>query len=145
MKVFLDTNLLLDVLAQRLPFYKASAQIWSLAESNQLEAFISAISFNNVYYVVRKREGKRKARNSISLLRDVFSIAPVDTRIIHQAIDSVMDDFEDAIQFYSAARIQASRLITRDPGHFPKDTVPIVSPEEFLAVWGEGTDPELTR
>jgi len=140
MKVFLDTNLLLDVLAQRFPFYKGSAQIWSLAESGQIEAFISAISFNNVYYVVRKREGRSGARSAISLLRDVFSIAPVEPHIIHQAIDCEMDDFEDAMQFYSATRVHASRLVTRDPAHFPKDALPILSPEEFLAVWKQTTE-----
>ena len=139
MKVFVDTNVLLDVLAHRDGFYDASARIWSLSERGEIEAFISAISFNNVYYIIRKARDKATADTAMKLLRDVFdSIAP-DTRIVNQAIDSEFKDFEDALQFHSAVRCQADFLITRNPADFPPSKPAVLTPEEFLALWRENT------
>lgn len=134
MIVFADTNVLLDVLAKREPFYCAAANIWSLAERGEIEAHISAISFNNIYYVVRKAEDKTKADQAIRLLRDVFRVVAPDEQIINQAIDSDFDDFEDAIQFHSAARAKAEYLVTRNPDDFPNAGVIVLTPEELLAV-----------
>lgn len=135
MRVFIDTNVLLDVLAQRNPHCHASAEIWSLSERKELSAFISAISFNNIYYVVRKADGERKAEDVLRLLRDVFGVVAADMQILNQAMDAGMSDFEDAIQFHSAVRAKVSALITRDPGDYPRSELAIATPEEFLALW----------
>ena len=137
MKVFLDTNVLLDILAKREPFYADSAEVWSLAESGAVKGCISAISFNNIYYVVRKMAGKRNADKALRILRDIFAPVAPDTLILNQAIDSTMNDFEDAIQIHSAIRAGADCLITRNPGHFKemKTNLAISTPDEFLAVW----------
>jgi len=65
MRVFVDTNLLLDVLARREPFYTVSARVWTLAETGACEALISAISFNNIYYIVRKARDTATARRAL--------------------------------------------------------------------------------
>lgn len=135
MRVLVDTNVLLDVLARREPFYAAAAEIWSLAERGEIHAVVSAISFNNVYYVIRRAEGRAKAERAMRLIRDVFESVPPDGQLINQAIDGGLDDFEDAIQFHSAVRAKAAGLVTRNPDHFPKSDLPILSPEEFLALW----------
>ena len=138
MRVLVDTNVLLDVLARREPFYAAAAAIWSMAERGEIRAVISAISFNNVYYVVRRAEGRAKAEKAMRLIRDVFESVPPDGQIINQAIDAGMHDFEDAVQFHSAIRARAASLVTRNPGHFPKSELPVLTPEEFLAAWRGG-------
>lgn len=135
MTVFVDTNILLDVLAEREPFYNASAEIWSLAERHELRACVSAISFNNVYYVIRKAEGKTKADKAMRLIRDVFEIVAPDAQIINQAIDSGADDFEDAVQFHSAIRAKARCVITRNPGDYPKSELAVLTPHEFFILW----------
>ena len=137
MKVLVDTNVLLDVLAHREPFYRASAQIWSLAERGEIDAYISAISFNNVYYIVRKAADKTKADRSLRLMRDVFDSVAPDNKVINQAIDSDFDDFEDAIQYHCAIRAKALYLITRNPADFPRSSLTIVTPAEFLALWAD--------
>ena len=137
MRVFVDTNVLLDVLARRDEFYDPSARIWTLAERGEIEAFISAISFNNVYYIIRKARDKKTADTAMKLLRDVFDSVAPDTRIVNQAIDSEFRDFEDAVQFHSAVRCQADHLITRNPGDFPTTKPAVLTPEEFLAFWIE--------
>jgi predicted nucleic acid-binding protein len=132
MKVFLDTNVLLDVLAKREPHCVAGAEVWSLAERGAISGYISAVSFNNVHYVLRRVAGRPLAREALKILRDVFQLIPADEQIIHRAIDSDFSDFEDAIQFFSAHRAGADFLITRNVRHFPKDPIAVVTPEEFL-------------
>ena len=134
MIVLVNTNVLLDVLIRREPHYRASAQVWSLAERGKITAFISAISFNNVYYIVRKAENRTKAEDVLKLLRDTFDCVAPDAKIINQAIDSPCDDFEDAIQFHSAIRVGAQVLLTRNPNDFPQPGASIATPEEFLKI-----------
>lgn len=134
MRIFVDTNLLLDVLAQRKPFYMAAARIWTMAETGACEAFISAISFNNVFYIVRKARDTAAARRALILMRDSFASVAADQRILNQAIDSKIPDFEDAIQFYSALHARTDYLLTRNAGDFPTGILPILTPDEFLAL-----------
>ena len=140
MRVFLDTNVLLDVLARREPFYAAAAEIWSLAERGEIQAFVSAISFNNIYYVVRKAEGKAHADLALRMLRDIFQVVAPDAQIINQAMDTEADDFEDAVRFHSALRAKTAHLLTRNPDDFPESDLSILTPEEFIAVRRDTAD-----
>ena len=133
MRVHVDTNVLLDVLAKREPFWRNSARVWTLAESGQITAFISAISFNNCFYVVRKLAGSDRAYQTIRLLRDVFQPVDLSAQLLTQAIDAGFTDFEDAIQYVSAIHAQAQALITRNPDDFPRTGLSVLTPTEFLA------------
>ena len=137
MKVFVDTNVLLDVLAKREPFYQDAARIWSLAERGRIEGLVSAISFNNVYYVVRRASGRKSAEKALQLMRNVFVAVPLSVQILSQAIDGGLADFEDAIQFHSAIHAEADCLVTRDADHFPATDLPILPPAAFPAALGD--------
>jgi predicted nucleic acid-binding protein len=132
MKLFLDTNVLLDVLVQRAPHSISASRIWSRVEARAVEGYISAVSFNNVHYVIRRAAGRPAAHEALKLLRDVFQLIPLDEEILHRAIDSDSADFEDAIQFFSALRARADCLLTRNVRHFPAEPVSVLTPEEFL-------------
>ena len=133
MNVFVDTNVLLDVLALREPHYPAASQIWTLCETGRMTGHISAISFNNIFYIVRKFSGRKTAQRALSLLRDVFQPVALDSQILNQSISAGLADFEDAIQYHSALRANVECLVTRNVGHFPKSTIPLMTPVEFLA------------
>jgi len=136
-KALIDTNILLDVLANREPYVGASKRLWELSEVNEIEGVISAISFNNIYYIVRKIGGRDIAQKAVENLRGIFSTAVVDEKIISQAIESDIDDFEDAIQYYCGIRAGCRFLITRNPLDFPKKTtLQIITPELFLEMRG---------
>src|SRR5687768_11457655 len=118
MRVLVDTNVLIDVIAMRKPFYDDSAAIWTLAEQGQITGLASAISFTNIYYVVRRLEDAKTARRAIQLLRDTFQVAPCDQQIINQAMELQLKDFEDAVQYISAIRAGADCIVSRNPAHF---------------------------
>jgi predicted nucleic acid-binding protein len=134
MRIFFDTNILLDVIAQRDTFYEPAAVVWGLVESGKMRGLVSAISFNNVFYIVRRFAGKKRAAEAVRLLRGIFDIVPVNREIIDSAIESGMDDFEDAVQYHCALQSRARYLVTRDPKHFPTRGPVVVSPEEFLSL-----------
>ena len=137
MNVFLDTNILLDFLGRREPFCDDAARIWALAERGDIRAHISAISFSNVYYLLRKWRGAQVAHKAMVGMRDLFIAVACDKQIIDQAIDGQFPDFEDAIQLISATRARASHLVTRNPGHFRTTSIAVVSPREFLVAYGQ--------
>jgi predicted nucleic acid-binding protein len=132
--VFVDTNVLMDVLLEREPFFASSIQVWTLCEAGTIHGLVSVISFNNVFYVVLKNKSKGEAQRSLAVLRDIFTPVALDGQIINQAIDSGFRDFEDAIQYHSALRGSAKFLITRNVRDFPEsDEIIVVTPEEYLA------------
>lgn len=132
MDVFIDTNVLIDVPAKREPFYADSARLWTLAEQGRIKGFISVISFNNIYYVVRKRRTRQVADRMMVLLRDTFAAVPLDGQILDQAIDARFKDLEDAIQYFSAVRAQAACIVSRDARAFPYSDLPVLTPTELL-------------
>lgn len=133
MNVFIDTNVLMDVLIGRRPFVAESRKVWFLAERGKVRGMVSVLSFANVYYIVRKVRGPQAAMSMMTMLRDTFAPVPLDEQILNQAIDAEFSDFEDAIQYYSALRADAQCLLTRNPGHFPRSPLNVLSPTEFLA------------
>jgi predicted nucleic acid-binding protein len=133
MVIHVDTNVLLDVLAAREPFCRSSARVWSLAETGRVTGVISAISYNNCFYVVRKYAGREKAFEALRLLRDVFQPVDLTAQVLSQAMDADFADFEDAIQYFSALRAGAETLVTRNPDDFPRAGLGVLTPTEFLA------------
>lgn len=134
MNVFIDTNVLLDALLQREPHLRAAAEIWSLVDAGKVAGYVSAISLNNAYYLIRRQENRATAREAMRLMMRAFSVVPLDESVIEKSTRAAIDDFEDAIQYYSALAVRARYLVTRDSAHFPKRGVEIVSPEHFLAI-----------
>ncbi|NOY75288.1 MAG: PIN domain-containing protein [Kiritimatiellaeota bacterium] len=134
MNIFIDTNILLDVLRAREPFLKNSLAIWALVEREKITGYISAISFNNTYYILRSAVGNNKAYEAMRIIRDTFRIVALDERIMNKAIDADFKDFEDAIQFFSAIHADADYIVTRNVKDFFQNDIPVLTPEAFLAL-----------
>ncbi|HVX85997.1 MAG TPA: PIN domain-containing protein [Phycisphaerae bacterium] len=131
--ILLDTNVLLDVLTERRPYYEPSEEVWSLCENGEAKGLVSAISFNNTFYLVRKWGGIAKAYTVLQTLRDVFAVVALDDQVLKQAISGGFSDFEDAIQYYSAVLGKADFVVTRNVKDYSKGSIPAMSPEEYLA------------
>ncbi len=132
MKVLVDTNILLDVLQHRQPHYAYSAQVWSLAERKQVEAFVSAISFNNSVYVLEKQIGLSKALDAVRRIRRDFQTVPLNDPVIGDAFRLTRTDFEDAIQAASAKLVGADCVVTRNPPDFASFGLRVLRPEELI-------------
>lgn len=134
MIVFLDTNVLMDVLLERQPFVAEAQRLWFLAERGKIEGTVSALSFPNVYHVVRRTRGPDMAMKMLKAMRDTFRIVGCDEQIVHQAMDARFADFEDALQYFSALRVNAVCMVSRNPRHFPKSSLPVFTPHDFFSV-----------
>jgi predicted nucleic acid-binding protein len=131
--ILLDTNVLLDVLLARRPFVENAQRLWSLAERGHIRAAVSAVSFLNVYYIVRRLASRPQADRAIRGMRAIFQVVPVDREIIDQAIEFGSADFEDAVQLACAVRAGALCIVTRDERHFSRSPIPAMAPDAFLA------------
>lgn len=134
--VFVDTNVLLDVLLAREPFLADAQRIWTLSERQTIHGVVSAASFLNVYYIVRRLASRREAERAIHGMRAIFKIAPVDEHVIDLAMKAQSADFEDAVQLACAIRAKAICVITRDQRHFAGSALPVMAPDMFLAKIG---------
>jgi len=134
MKVFFDTNVLIDVLALRQSFYEDSAELWTLSERRTITGLVSVLTFTNTFYIVRRLTDLKTARRALSLIRDAFTPVACDGDIINRAIASNLGDFEDAVQYISATQIGVDCIVSRNVSHFPASgECPILTPAEFLA------------
>ena len=131
-KIFIDTNILLDVILHRADFYKQAAAIWADCESRKVQGYVSAISLNNMHYIMRKKVDSDTALEYVRLVLNVFSIVPLDESILRLAVDLPQKDFEDAIQTFSAVQIKADCIVTRDKSHFSNHYMPVISPVEYV-------------
>lgn len=129
-KVFIDTNVILDFLADRAPFSKYAAILFQLAKDGKIDLFISAISINNTYYILRKVTTHTNAIKLISEIEQLVGIQETTRAIIRKALNSNFSDFEDAIQYFSAVQLGNIDLITtRDIKGFKKSEISVLSPE----------------
>jgi predicted nucleic acid-binding protein len=133
MNVYLDTNVVLDLLLARKPFDSDAEQIFRLIADKQVVAYISALSYGQIGYFLEKYLTKVNARNRLRDIQQVTETIAVDDKIISAAIASDFNDFEDAIQFSCAAQVKnVYALITRNYKDFKNKEILILSPKEFL-------------
>ncbi len=132
MKVLIDTNVILDYALIRQPFYDLADRIFVLVEQKQIEGYICASTFTDLFYILRKPRGKEWTIEFISKLANLCQITPVDTAIILEALAKHHKDFEDDIQYYSAVFSKLDAIVTRNPDDFPINSLQILTPEQLL-------------
>lgn len=134
MRLFLDINVILDVLANREPWVEDSAAVLSLLDSDEFEGIAAAHSVTTLYYLVTRHLGRRRATARILDLLELVSVAPVDQDTILKGLALGWSDFEDALQALCAVTAGADYLITRNTRDFGSASIPAVTPTEFLAM-----------
>ena len=138
-KVFVDTDIVLDVITRREPFYAPAAQIFSLAAEKKIELYISPVLIANLFYILRKRIGKETAINAIRKLRILAKVATVDEEIVDLVLSSGFKDMEDGFQYYSALKAGISVLLTRNVKDFVGKELAIMNCEEYLGAYDTET------
>ncbi len=132
MKLFLDTNVMLDFLGERDPYYISTAKIATLADKRKLKIVVSALSYTTISYFLTKYDGLEKTKNKLRKFKVISEICELDALIIEKGLNSDFSDFEDSLQYYSALRTECDIIITRNGKDFKKSQIPVMTPDEFL-------------
>jgi predicted nucleic acid-binding protein len=134
-KVFLDSDIILDVATGRVPFVDLSKASLSLIENGMALGVISANSVTNMYYILRKLSSNAKAKLFLKTILKYISVITVNHETILQALESKFQDFEDAVQNYCALKNQCDLIITRNTQDYEFSELQILEPKEFVALY----------
>lgn len=132
MNVLIDTNIILDIALVRLPFYDDSDQVFSFIEQGQINGYVCASTFSDLYYLIRKQRGRDWALNFLTQLSSICQVATVNQTTISMALASNFKDFEDAILYAAAVINNLDAIVTRNQKDFPVTTPQILTPEQLI-------------
>ena len=131
-KVFLDADVILDVILERTPHHVFSEEVLASCESGINEGFASSLTLANIYFILRKNDHHAFAVKTISKIRAILRILPLTVKEIDEAISADFSDFEDGLQYFIALNHRISTIITRNPKDFRKSSIDVLTPREFL-------------
>ena len=131
-RVFIDTNVMLDFLGERKPFYTSIAKIATMGEKGELALVVSPISFATVNYFLSKFESSKIASEKLRKFKIISEICSLDGQTIEKGLNSSFKDFEDALQYFSATESNCELILSRNGKGFKKSLLPVMTPDEFL-------------
>lgn len=133
-KVFVDTDVCIDLLSGRKPFNKTAEILFSLADNKKVKIYVSSLSFSNIDYVLRSQYSSTHSRQLLGKFKTLVNVLPVDSKTIDLAIASDFNDFEDAIQHSCAIETNLTTIVTRNIKDYKKASIAILTPETFIAL-----------
>ena len=131
-KVFVDTDVVIDLLTKREPFYQSAANVFSLAADKKIHLYISPVLISNLFYILRKILGREEAINTIRKLRILVGIVNIDEEIVDLVLSSKFKDIEDGFQYYGALQEKIGILLTRNTKDFVGKEISIMNCDEFI-------------
>ena len=131
-KIFIDSDIVIDLLAKREPYYIHAAKLFTLADKNKVQTFTSPIVFSNIHYILTKLTSNSLSLQSLRKLKTIVKVLPIDEKIIEQSLNSDFKDFEDAIQYHTAVNSGIKFIITRNKEDYKKSKIPVCTADEFL-------------
>lgn len=131
-KVFVDTDIIYDLLGKRDPFYLASARLFTLADEGKIQIYISALSLANLHFLISKQRTEEEAKEILRKFKVLVHVAPLNDKIIDLALNSEFSDFEDAIQYFSALQNEIEVLLTRNLKDYKKAQITVLTAQDFI-------------
>ena len=131
-KLFLDANVVLDLLGERDPFYKAVARIATLADKGEFNLVVSALTYSIVFDMLSKFEDREVVKEKIRKFKVIAETSDLTDKILEKGLSSKFSDFEDALQYHCALMMNCDIVITRNGKDFKGSEIPVLSPDEFL-------------
>ena len=131
-RVFVDTDIILDLLAQREPFYPYAAALFSKADEGKLKVFVSALSFANLNYILSKQYTADQARKKLLQFKTLVSVLPVSNKTVDLALSSNFKVFEDGLQYYTAVEHSFPILLTRNVKDYKTANIIVLTAEQFI-------------
>lgn len=132
-RIFLDTNVILDLLGERVPFFDSIAKVATLADQKKLTIIVSPLSFTTIDYILNKYESSESVLNKLRKFKIICEVCEVNEETIDKALNSNFKDFEDAVQYFTAIQSNCSIIITRNGKDFKNSTISIMTAEEYLS------------
>jgi predicted nucleic acid-binding protein len=134
-KIFIDTNIVLDVLSRREPFYDEAATLFSLADKKQIELSVSSLTIANTAYVLSRQIDSNKAKSFLRKLRLIVEVLPLDDKIVGLALnDENFPDFEDGLQYYTALENGQNVIVTRNLHDFKHSKLPFMTAGQIIEI-----------
>ena len=131
-KIFVDTDIVLDLLGQRMPFYDFSANLFSEADKGRIELFVSALSFSNLNYLLSKQYSSNQARKKLLKFKTLVTVLSVSDKIVDLALSSDFKDFEDGMQYFTATENGIKTLLTRNLKEYKSAEIIVMTAEQFI-------------
>ncbi|MBN2426188.1 MAG: PIN domain-containing protein [Calditrichaceae bacterium] len=132
-KLFIDSDILIDLLAKR-PHYDEALGLLALIAENKAKAYTTPLVFANVDYIVTKFGNKQKSRKAIRTLRKNISVLTMNEKIFDEALESSFSDFEDALQYFSAMNQAVDFIITRNKKDYAAGKLKVLTAGEYLDI-----------
>ena len=132
MIVLFDTDVVLDLFLDRIPFSESAAQLFSKVESGEISGFVSATTITTIHYLATKTIGTKKTKLAIRTLLSILDLATVNKSVLERALEGKYKDFEGGVLVEAAREVEAKAIITRNIRNFKKSVVPAYSPSEML-------------
>lgn len=133
-KIFLDTDIVLDLLLERQPFYISASKVFTLADNKNISLFVSSLTFANANYVLCSQIGEKAAKSVLRDLKILVKILSVDEKIVELALNSEFKDFEDAIQHYTATENGIKVLLSRNIKDYKHAQLRVITADEFMVM-----------
>jgi len=140
MKVLLDTNVVLDAIAKREPFWDNAQKIINLILDNKLEGYITANSITDIYYIARKHLSQNDLHLAMRSLFKVFDIIDVFGMDCRKALDFPLDDYEDALLAVCGNRAEVDYIVTRDEEFLHQAKIPVIAPADFVKLFAASSN-----
>jgi len=132
-KIFVDTNIVIDLLSRREPFFGEAASLFSLADKKQIELTLSSLTIANTSYALLRQMDSNKAKSILRKLRLIVKILQLDDKIIGLTLnDETFSDFEDGLQYFTAIENGQDLIITRNLKDFKNSKLPILTAKQFI-------------
>ncbi|MFM7600377.1 MAG: type II toxin-antitoxin system VapC family toxin [Pseudanabaena sp.] len=133
MRVLVDTNIVLDFLLQREPFFHDADLLFQAIDAGQVVGCVTATTLTDIFYISRKHTRSiEQARQAIAETLTVMVVCPINRSVLEAAFRSGLDNFEDAVQIFCAVEQGLDAILTRDAKGFLSSAIPVLSIQELL-------------
>ncbi|RUA10632.1 MAG: PIN domain nuclease [Flavobacteriia bacterium] len=130
-RILVDTNIVLDLLAERKKFINEAQELFTLSDKNEVKLYVSSLTFANTYYILSQQMKMDNVRKILRKFKVLVEVLPMDDKIIDLSLESDFKDFEDAIQYYTAIENEISIIITRNLKDFKTAKIPVLTAKEY--------------
>jgi len=133
MKILLDTNIVLDFLLRREPFFRDADTLFESIAQGAIDGYVTATTLTDIFYIARRQtQSLVRARQAIATILLALSVCPIDRAVVQRALDSELDDFEDAVQIYGAVAQNLDGIVTRNGQDFDGSPIAVYTCSQLL-------------